>query len=76
MHSSRTMIDGGAPPPRRENWEEAPLIRTISAGALGLLIAATGVAMAQDADDDDDFGDAVVGGIVGMGIGKILFDDE
>ena len=27
-------------------------------------------------DDDDDFGDAVVGGIVGMGIGKILFDDE
>jgi hypothetical protein len=29
-----------------------------------------------DDDDDDDFGDAVVGGIVGMGIGKILFDDE
>jgi hypothetical protein len=29
-----------------------------------------------DDDDDDDFGDAVVGGIVGMGIGKILFDDQ
>jgi hypothetical protein len=27
-------------------------------------------------DDDDDFGEAVVGGIVGMGIGKMLFDDE
>ena len=27
-------------------------------------------------DDDDDFGDAVVGGIVGVGIGKILFDDD
>jgi hypothetical protein len=29
-----------------------------------------------DDDDDDDFGEAVVGGIVGMGIGKMLFDDE
>jgi hypothetical protein len=27
-------------------------------------------------DDDDDFGEAVVGGIVGMGIGKMLFDDD
>jgi hypothetical protein len=27
-------------------------------------------------DDDDDFGEAVAGGIVGMGIGKMLFDDE
>jgi len=29
-----------------------------------------------DDDDDDDFGEAVVGGIVGMGIGKMLFDDD
>jgi hypothetical protein len=29
-----------------------------------------------DDDDDDDFGEAVAGGIVGMGIGKLLFDDD
>jgi hypothetical protein len=45
------MIGGEMLPPRRENWEDDTLIRTISAGALGLLIAATGVATAQDADD-------------------------
>jgi N-acetylglutamate synthase/N-acetylornithine aminotransferase len=45
------MIDAEAPPSRREYWEDDVLIRTISAGALGLLVAATGVATAQDADD-------------------------
>jgi hypothetical protein len=45
------MIGGEMPPPRRENWEDDTLIRTISAGVLGLLVAATGVATAQDADD-------------------------
>jgi hypothetical protein len=45
------MTDGETPPSRRENWEEAPLIRIISAGALGLLIATTGVAAAPDAED-------------------------
>jgi N-acetylglutamate synthase/N-acetylornithine aminotransferase len=45
------MIDVEMPPLWRENWEDDALIRTISAGVLGLLVAATGVATAQDAED-------------------------
>jgi hypothetical protein len=45
------MIDVEMPPLWRENWEDDALIRTISAGVLGFLVAATGVATAQDADD-------------------------
>ena len=72
------MIDVEMPPLWRENWEDDALIRTISAGALGLLIAAADIhgGGGYYDDDDDNFGDAVVGGIVGVGIGKILFDDE
>ena len=49
-----------APLSRRDYWEEDPLTRTILIGALGLLVAATGVATAQDLKDSRDAEDVAM----------------
>jgi hypothetical protein len=48
------MINERAPRQRREDWEDDKLTRIILIGALGLWVAATGVATAQDAKDRRD----------------------